>query len=275
MPPMCGPVVLLLFLTGLAAAAPAHIPFRIHRGMILVEAAIADSPRSFQFILDSGAGETVLAKRAAAELGLAVTAGERIRTVHGTENAGRAAATTIRLGTASNPPSFSPSPLVVDLASESRTLGTAIDGLIGADFFHRRSLRFDFKNSRLHLSPAGKPSPQATRLLLSSSRGAMFVELTAADSRLQRVRLDTGCCRSLCWSPPGDSALRSLWHDGKTLNIDVNFGPLIMSDIPSDVYHRPLFAGEDGLLGTALLSRFDSVWIDTVNNRITFDTLRD
>ncbi|MEY3897122.1 MAG: hypothetical protein RLZZ214_2643, partial [Verrucomicrobiota bacterium] len=243
--------------------------------MILVDATIQGSPRTFQFILDSGAGETVLAKHAATELGLTLTASERIRTVHGTENAGRAASTTIRLGTSPNSPGFSPSPLVVDLASESRTLGTAIDGLLGADFFHGRSIKIDFKQSRLHLSPAGKPGSQATRLPLSRSRGAMFVELTAADSRLQRVRLDTGCCRSLCWSPPGGSALRSLWHDGKTINIDVNFGPLVMADIPSDVYHRPLFAGEDGLLGTALLSRFDSVWIDAVNNRITFDTVRD
>lgn len=272
---MRGPVFLLLFLTGLAAAVPVHIPFRTHRGMILVEATVQDSPRALQFILDSGSGETVLAKRAATELGLALTGGERIRTVHGAGNASRAASTLLRLGASANPFRFHTSPLVVDLAAESRSLGTGIDGLLGADFFHGRSIKIDFKNSRLHLSPDGKPGQQATRLPLSRSRGAMFVELTAADSRLERVRLDTGCCRSLCWSPPGGSSLRSLWRDGKTLNIDVNFGPLVMTDIPSDVYRRPLFAGEDGLLGTALLSRFDSVWIDAVNNRITFDTVRD
>ena len=103
----------------------------------------------------------------------------------------------------------------------------------------------------------------------------MFVELSAADSKLQRVRLDTGCCRSLCWSPPGDSTLRGRWRDGKTIKVDINFGSLIMTDIPSDVYRQPLFSGEDGLLGTALLSRFGSIWIDAVNNYITFDTVRD
>lgn len=116
---------------------------------------------------------------------------------------------------------------------------------------------------------------KATRLPLSCSRGAMFVALTAADSTLPRVRLDTGCSRSLCWSPPADSALRGLWRDGKTIKVDVNFGSKAMTDIPSDVYRRPLFSGGDGLLGTALLSRFDSIWIDAIHNRITFDTLGD
>jgi hypothetical protein len=270
-----GPVFSLVLLSGLAAAAPIHIPFRTHRGIILVQATIEGSSRPMQLILDSGAGETVLAKRAATELGLGLITGERIRTVHGIENASRGDSAHIQLGDSSNPLRFSSSPLVVDLAGESRTLGTPIDGLLGADFFHGRAIKIDFKQSRLHISPKGQPSPRATRLPLSRSRGAMFVELTAADSRLQRVRLDTGCCRSLCWSPPGGSSLRCLWRDGKTMNIDVNFGPLVMIDIPSDVYRRPLFAGEDGLLGTALLSRFDSVWIDAVNNRITFDTVRD
>lgn len=239
--------------------------------MILVEATIGESQRPMHFILDSGAGETVLGKRAAAELGLALTSGERIRTVNGVENASRAKSTPFRLG---NSFRFSPSPLVVDLTSESRTMGTRIDGLIGADFFHGRTIKIDFKQSRIHVSPDGNPSPQSTRLSLSRHRGAMFVELTAADSTLQRVRLDTGCSRSLCWSPPEGTSPSGFWRSGKTMKVDVNFGSLVMSDVPTDVYRKPLFAGEDGLLGTGLLSRFDSVWIDAVNNRITFDTVR-
>jgi hypothetical protein len=270
-----GPILLLIFLTGWAAALPVQVPFRFYRGMILVDATLDGSSRPMQFILDSGAGETVLAKRAATELGLTLTAGERIRTVHGVENASRAESTHIRLGDSGSALRFSPNPLVVDLDAESRTLGTAVDGLLGADFFHGRSIRIDFRKSRLHVSPTGKPGPQAIRLPLSRSRGAMFVEVSAADSTLQRVRLDTGCSRSLCWSPPADSSLRGLWRDGKTIKVDVNLGSLVMADVPSDVYRQPLFSGEDGLLGTALLSRFHSIWIDAVNNRITFDTVLD
>lgn len=59
------------------------------------------------------------------------------------------------------------------------------------------------------------------------------------------------------------------------MKVDVNLGALVMADVPTDVYREPLFAGEDGLLGTALLSRFESVWIDAVNNRIAFETVRD
>lgn len=251
------------------------IPFRITRGMILVNATIQGSERPMHFILDSGAGETVLAKRAAEELGLTLTQGERIRTVRGTENASRAATIHIRLGTSPNAIRFSPAPLVVDLSSESRILGTRIDGLLGADFFEGRSIQIDFKQSRLHVSPDAKPGPLATKLPLSRADGVMFVGLTAGDSPLRRVRLDTGCCRSLCWSPPDGSSLGGFWSDGKTLKVDVNLGSLVMSDVPTDVYRKPLFAGEDGLLGTALLSRFDSVWIDAVNNRVVFEMGRD
>jgi hypothetical protein len=271
---MRGPFLFSLLLSGLAAAAPVRVPFQTHRGMILVETTVMGSSRPMRFIVDSGAGQTVLAKGTAGELGLALTPGERIRTVDGSENVSRAAATAIRLGSASRSFSFSPRPLVIDLGSESRSLGTKIDGLLGADFFEGRSIRIDFRQSLLHISPAGQPGPRATRLRLSRNRDGMFVELKAADSLLRRVRLDTGCCRALCWSPPGNSSHRVLWRDGGVKHVDVNFGSLVLADIPSDVYRRPLFAGEDGLLGTGLLSRFDSVWIDASNNRIAFDTLR-
>jgi len=265
----------LLFFSGFAVAAPVEIPFRIFRGMILVEAGIAGSPRPLQFILDSGAGATVFAKDLAADLDLPLTAGERIRTVNGTQDAGRAETTHLQLGSPSNSLRFSPSPLVVDLRKESKTLGTRIDGLLGADLFAGRSIKIDFKKSRLHLSPAGKPGLGSTRLPLEQSGGAMFVGLTAGNALLPRVRLDTGCSRSLCWSPPDGSLLRGYWRDGQSKTIEVNFGPRVMAEVATDLYRRPLFVGEDGLLGTALLSRFDSVWIDSIQHRITFESPRE
>ncbi len=242
--------------------------------MILVEATIQGSGRPMNLILDSGSDQTILAKRTASELDLPLTSGERIRTVHGAEDAHRAGSTGILLGTSSRTIRFSPRPLVVDLSRESRTLGSRIYGLLGADFFEGRSIRIDFGKSRIQVSPDGKPGPRATHLPLSRSRGAMFVGIRAADSSLDRVRLDTGCCRSLCWSPPDGSSLKGFWRDGKTVKVDVTLGSLAMNDVPTDVYRRPLFVGEDGLLGTALLSRFDAVWIDSANNRITFDGVR-
>lgn len=275
---MRGPFSLLLFLAGLAVSAGAaqvDIPFRIKRGMILIDAAVQDSQRPMCLILDSGAGETIIAKQTAADLGLMLTPGERIRTVHGAENAGRAGITSIRLGNPGRGIRFSPRPLVVDLSEESRILGSRIDGLLGADFFEDRSIRIDFRNLRLHVSPDVKPGPQATLLPLVRSDGAMFVGVNAGGSPLRRVRLDTGCCRSLCWTPPDGSSPVNPWKDGKTMKVDVRLGPLVMAGIPTDVYRQPLFAGEDGLLGTALLGRFDSVWIDSVNDRIAFGKVID
>lgn len=270
---MHGPLIVLILLAGLATAVPVEMPFRISRGMILISPTIHGSERPMNFILDSGTGVSVLSKITARELGLTLTNGELIRTVAGTENAHRSETIHFNLGASSGGLRFSADPLVVDLTSESRTLGTLIDGLIGADFFAGRSIKIDFKRSRLHVSPVGKPGPSATHLPLSRGRDGMFVGLSAGDTSLPRVRLDTGCNRSLCWSPPAGSSLRGS-RAGKSLKTDVNFGPLVMSDVPTDLYRRPLFSGEDGLLGTALLSRFETVWIDSINHRISFESIR-
>ncbi|MGL4398302.1 MAG: hypothetical protein ACRCXD_00410, partial [Luteolibacter sp.] len=64
-------------------------------------------------------------------------------------------------------------------------------------------------------------------------------------------------------------------RNGKTIRTEVSLGSLTVPDVATDVYRKPLFAGEDGLLGTALLDRFEAVWIDGVNHWIVFDTIRD
>ena len=80
------------------------------------------------------------------------------------------------------------------------------------------------------------------------------------------------CSRSLCWTPP-EGAVRGFWGEGKTHKTAVHFGDHVIHEVPTDLYRRPLFPGEDGLLGTALLSRFESVWIDAAKRQIVFDPL--
>ncbi len=271
---MRGLGLILILIAAVATASPVDIPFRTSRGMILLSPTFHGAGRPMNFILDSGAGVSVLAKSTAAEFGIASTQKERVRKVGGLENAYRAETVHFNLGAPASNFRFSANPLVIDLSSESRTLGTAIDGLIGADFFAGRLIKIDFKRSRLHVSPAGKPGTEAIRLPLSRGRDGIFVGLRANDLSLPRVRLDTGCSRALCWSPPLGSHL-SRFRNGKTLRTEVNFGTLIIPDVTTDVYRKPLFAGEDGLLGTELLNRFESIWIDSINNWIFFDSIRE
>lgn len=271
---MRGPGFILILIAGVATAVPVDIPFRTSRGLILLSSTLQGSERPMNFILDSGAAVSVLAKSTAAELNIALTRRERVRTVAGLENAYRAETIHFKLGTPAENLRFSTNPLVIDFSSESRTFGTAIDGLIGADFFAGRMIRIDFKRSRLRVSPAGVPGSEAVRLPLSRGRDGMFVSLRVGDLSLPRVRLDTGCCRALCWSPPRGSQLRGS-RGGKTFRAEVNFGPLILPDVATDVYRKPLFAGEDGLLGNELLSRFESIWIDSIDNWIFFDGIRE
>jgi hypothetical protein len=238
--------------------------------MIVVEATIADSDTPLKFILDSGAGQSVMAKETAGELGLETSGTERIRTVNGTAITGRVTTTVLTLGPDSRSMRFSTRPLVMDLSRESRLLGVPLGGLIGMDFFEGRLVQIDFKASCLRVSHDGKPNPHSIRLPLSRSADGFFVPLKAKDASLARVRVDTGCSRSLCWTPP-EGAIRGLWGNGKTHKTAVRFGDLVVDEVSTDLYRQPLFPGEDGLLGTALLSRFESVWIDAINRRIVFD----
>ena len=238
--------------------------------MIVVDATIGESGKPLHFIVDSGAGQSVLAKDTAAKLGLENSGAERIRTVDGSGNATRATTTVLTLGADSRPMRFSTRPLVMDLSRESRLLGTPLDGLIGMDFFEGRVVQFDFKASCLRVAPDGKPDPNSIRLPLSRSADGFFIPLRAKDTSLSRVRVDTGCSRSLCWTPP-EGAIRGLWGNGKSHTTAVHFGSFVVSEVSTDLYRRPLFPGEDGLLGTALLSRFESVWIDTAKQQIIFD----
>jgi len=242
--------------------------------MIVVDVTLANSGTPLQFIVDSGAGQSVVAKKTAAEFGLDTSDTERIRTINGTSKTGHLPTTVLSLGPGSQPMRFSTRPLVMDLSGESRLLGTSLGGLIGMDFFEGRLVQIDFKASCLRVSPDGKPDPNSIRLPLSRGADGFFVPLKAKDVSLARVRVDTGCSRSLCWTPP-DGAIRGIWSNGKTHKTAVHFGNLVVPEVSTDLYRRPLFPGEDGLLGTALLSRFESVWVDAVNRRIVFDPADD
>jgi len=68
-----------------------------------------------------------------------------VRTMDGTQNAHRPETIHFNLGASAAGFRFFADPLVIDLSSESRTLGTPIDGLIGADFFAGRSIKIDFR----------------------------------------------------------------------------------------------------------------------------------
>lgn len=242
--------------------------------MIVVEATLANSDTPLQFIVDSGAGRSVVAKKTAAEFGLATSGTELVRTVNGTAKSSELTTTVLSLGPGSQSLRFPTRPLVMDLSRESRLLGSPLGGLIGMDFFEGRVVQIDFKASCLRVSPDEKPDPNSIRLPLSRGADGFFVPLKAKDVSLARVRVDTGCSRSLCWTPP-EGAIRGLWGNGKTHNTAVHFGNLVVPEVPTDLYRRPLFSGEDGLLGTALLSRFESVWLDTINRRIVFDPADD
>jgi hypothetical protein len=47
------------------------------------------------------------------------------------------------------------------------------------------------------------------------------------------------------------------------------------NDMPTGLHHDAIFAGEKGLLGNGLLSRFETVTIDSRAGRLSFGRLRE
>ena len=159
----------------------AHFPHCARRGSprphpipyppatILVAATIEGSSRPMQFILDSGAGETVLAKRAATELGLSL----HRRRAH--PNRRRRLKTPaapppplIRLGSSVQIRSASPRARSLSiLPANPRPSAPPIDGLLGADFFQGRIHQDRFQKLPPPPLARRKPSPQTPGFPLS------------------------------------------------------------------------------------------------------------
>jgi hypothetical protein len=159
--------------------------------------------------------------------------------------------------------------LAVDLEQLSRSCQQGVDGLIGADFFRGRTVQIDFDKRVIRtLSQADTPgSREAIPLQLRSC--GMRVPLGVNSGQRQWVRLDTGCASALEWvtsKVPAEQCRQRTAVGLTTISIpqtltSVQIGSHQFQKVPTGLHEKPIFAGEAGLLGNGLLSRFSSVTI--------------
>jgi hypothetical protein len=259
----------LLLLAGrLPAATP--IPFQFHDGMIWLKVTVAGQSEPLNFLLDSGAGESVLDLSTARRLGLKLGGRQAVVGVHISNLAYRMEGFEARV--AGVP--ISSSLLAVDLGGPSRCCSQHIDGLIGADFFRDHIVRIDYAAQIIRLLQRAEMDPAGCDILpLARRNDTLCAQVSVDGNAPEWLRLDTGCNTTLEWVVNGDKAKKlGLTTIGlnsgsvRELHTDVQFGAKRIAAVRTGVHTNQMFAGEAGLIGNGLLSRF-IVTIDAARQR--------
>ncbi len=254
------------------AVVPAEFPFEYRQGLIWVEVGVRESPTPLNFLLDSGAGLSVINLSTLERIGH--LGGRRLK-VHGVGTTATGYWPQHLAVTEGDLP-LAKDLLAVDLSALSRTCNRPVDGLIGADFFLDRAVRIDFVARRIRLS-SNQPMEQPQVILpLNVHRGALRVPICFDHGLLQWTRLDTGCASALHWVNakirPGETqehisvGLAAL--PVPIILTSVQLGGLDFESVRTAVHKKAIFAGEAGLLGNQILSQFSSVTIDVPGHRV-------
>jgi hypothetical protein len=166
--------------------------------------------------------------------------------------------------------------LAVDLGALSQACGCGVDGLLGADFFKGRRVQIDFRSRKIRLLTSAAPNGEERAIALEVRSCGMLVKIQVNHGKQQKVRLDTGCASALQWAAskaPCEPYSRQI-AVGMTevsmplIKTSVRIGENEFESVPTGLQGHQIFAGEAGLLGTPLLSRFAVVTVDTLSRRL-------
>ncbi len=254
-----------------AARASTEIPFVFRGGMIWLQVRMVGHAAPLDFLLDSGAGKTVLDLGAARRLGVTLGARETVQGVQGrcaAYQVGRLAGT---VGSVAIPTKA----LALDLRSISAGCGRSVDGLLGADFFRGHIVQIDYARQKIRLlareefaACPGRNVPLARR------NDALCVRLAVDGRAPQWMRLDTGYSGALEWVVArvksrrvGGTSLATAVASRATIRTEVLLGDERLADVKTGLHARPIFAGESGLVGNGLLAQF-VVTVDAAKSRL-------
>jgi hypothetical protein len=272
--------VLVTFVLGLFQASAAdpvtsEMPFDFREGLIWLKVSVKESAKPLNMLLDSGANFSVINLPTARKLGLKI--GDRVE-VDGVD----------AVTTGYWPQHLSASPhtvklpgdfLAVDLSELSKGSECVIDGLLGADFFAEHVVRIDFARRKIQVDPATVVSGQQVQIPLRVNEGSVQIPVSVNDSKEQWLRLDTGCNSPLHWVSANIQAAQSTPQIAVALTklcipvtlTKVQIGQFNFQGVSTVLHSTEIFAGEAGLLGNGLLSRFSTVTIDLPSKRLLLE----
>lgn len=252
-------LVITVAFSSASPAAPREIPFRFEDGFISLDVQIGRSARPLNFLLDSGAGASVMAIRTAERLGLELGEPQSVQGVGADAMAYTLSGVT---GSASGVPVGDIS-LALDLQMADAICGRRVDGLIGIDFFRDRVVQIDYARRKLRLLSAA-PEGATERLPLQIRNGVLCAPVAVNGSRPRLARLDTGCNDALHWVVPRHRLAREergvsigfVTNPRNLIVATVSLGGTTLPQTTTALHGRPMFPGEAGLLGNGALSRF-------------------
>lgn len=268
---------LILFVTYLcsAQAAPttvAEFPFEYREGLLRVQVISPKSETPLNFLVDTGAAASVINLSTARRIGLKLGPEVTVQGIQTTLTGYWEEGMSLRIGDMELPHEY----LAVDLEKLSRSCERPVDGLLGADFVRRRSVRIDFVAQKIQLLKPEKADLSDDVLPLELRPCGMRVAITINGHKHQWVRLDTGCATALQWVTSGVKPERCSVQMAiglaalaiPQMRTTVSIGKHQFSNVATGVHETPIFPGEAGLLGNGLLSCFSAITIDARAGRL-------
>jgi hypothetical protein len=255
-----------------ASVSLAEFPFEFREGLLWVEVNVPQSKKPLNFLVDTGAGVSVINLSTAKRIGLKL--GREVM-VHGVptmltgywQERMSAKVCEVEL-----PREY----LAVDLDKLSSSCERPVDGLVGADFFRGRVVQIDFDAQKIRLLKPAKGEKFEATLPLQLRPCGMRVPISVNGHKRQWVRLDTGCATALQWVTSDvrpEECGRKMAIGLAEISIPqtvatVGIGGHEFDKVPTGLHGTAIFPGEAGLLGNALLSRFSTVTIDAKAGRV-------
>ena len=242
-----------LLLCTFTDARGSGVPFEFRDGLIWIKVRAQGSNAPLNFLLDSGAGSTVVSAGVAEKLGVQRGSSISAQRVGGSIAAYRAKHFQASLGGMA----LSDSPMVLDLSRTSSFCSRSIDGLVGQDFLRGRVVQINFKSSTLEFLERSIEVAGTMVLKLKTDNAAFCVSLSVNGSPAKWARLDTGCDDALHWVAGLQTPTAS----------SVQLGAELIRNVKTAWHRTPIFPDEAGLLGNGVLSNY-LVTIDAVKGRL-------
>lgn len=275
--PRCLLLPVLIFVSAFAARAEvtAEIPFRFSHQLIWIKLDVPGRHEPLNFLLDTGAGATVLNLQTARELRLGLGNSEYVQGVNGRGiahwvNGFKATAGGMPVGDGL---------LAVNLEAASRACGRRIDGLLGADFLNGRVVQIDYSAAKIRLlDHAPAPERHAISLPLRRINDGFDIPVSVSGNPTEWVRLDTGCDEALHWVIGKHDKLQysrtvsvGLSQGSRhSATVDIRLGADSIRNVTIGFQKNQIFPGESGLMGNPLLAGY-TVIIDTRSNRLLLE----
>lgn len=272
----CSLLAVMFFVAALlrVQAAPvtlAEFPFEYREGLLWIEVVIPQSEKSLNFLVDTGAGVSVINLNTAKRIGLRLGQQVTVRGVETTLTGYWQQRMSAKVGDVRLPSEY----LAVDLEKLSSSCERPVDGLVGADFFRERVVQIDFDAQKIRLLKPDKAEKSDQALPFQLRSCGMRVPISVNGHEDQWVRLDTGCATALQWvtSVVPDQCTHQMAIGLTEVSIPqakttVGIGEHQFESVPTGLHDKPIFPGEAGLLGNGLLSRFSTITIDAKAGRV-------